>query len=148
MIPNDIQLLKKEDVKGGEKLIKVSEVMSSPVVTISARNSLQECLDIMRENNVRRLPVVEGSKLVGIIVQHDIEKALRSPGRISQTPVEWVMTKTELFVVSPEDNIIDAARLMKVRKISALPVEEGGDLLGIITDTDLLGMLIKLLEQK
>lgn len=129
-------------------MVKVSEVMASPVVTVSARNSLQECLDIMRENNVRRLPVVEGSKLVGIIVQHDIEKALRSPGRISQTPVEWVMTKTDLFVVSPEDEITDAARLMKVRKISALPVVEDGDLLGIITDSDLIGMLIKILERK
>jgi len=128
--------------------MKVSEVMASPVVTVSARNSLQECLDIMRENNVRRLPVVEGAKLVGIIVQHDIEKALRSPGRISQTPVEWVMTKTDLFVVSPEDKITDAARLMKARKISALPVVEDGDLLGIITDSDLMGMLIRLLERQ
>ncbi|NLV16358.1 MAG: CBS domain-containing protein [Syntrophomonadaceae bacterium] len=129
-------------------MMKVSEVMASPVVTVSARNSLQECLDIMRENNVRRLPVVEGAKLVGIIVQHDIEKALRSPGRISQTPVEWVMTKTDLFVVSPEDKITDAARLMKARKISALPVVEDGDLLGIITDSDLMGMLIRLLERQ
>jgi acetoin utilization protein AcuB len=121
--------------------------MSSPVITVSPRNSIQEALEIMRENDTRRLPVTDGGKLVGILVQHDIEKALRSPGRIPHTPVEWVMTK-RVHYVSPKQTVTDAARLMTVYKISALPVIDSGNLVGIITDTDLLHLLIRLMEQK
>jgi acetoin utilization protein AcuB len=120
--------------------------MSSPVITVSHRNSIQEALDIMRENDTRRLPVIDNGRLAGMLVQHDIEKALRSPGRIPHTPVEWVMTKN-VYRVSPEDNIAEAAQLMKTLKISGLPVMESDQLVGIITDTDLLEVLIKLLEQ-
>ena len=79
-------------------MIRIREIMSSPVITVSPRNSIQEALEIMRENDTRRLPVTDGGKLVGILVQHDIEKALRSPGRIPHTPVEWVMTKRVHYV--------------------------------------------------
>jgi acetoin utilization protein AcuB len=128
-------------------LIRIREIMSSPVITVSPRNSIQEALEIMRENDTRRLPVTDGGKLVGILVQHDIEKALRSPGRIPHTPVEWVMTK-RVHYVSPKQTVTDAARLMTVYKISALPVIDSGNLVGIITDTDLLHLLIRLMEQK
>jgi len=101
----------------------------------------------MRENDTRRLPVTDGGKLVGMLVQHDIEKALRSPGRIPHTPVEWVMTK-RVHYVSPEDTVTEAARLMTHYKISALPVLDSGALVGIVTDTDLLHLLVRLIEEK
>ncbi len=131
---------------GEDDLIRIRDVMSSPVVTVSPRNSIQEALDIMRENDTRRLPVIDRDKLVGMLVQHDIEKALRSPGRIPDTPVEWVMTK-RVHRVSPNDNVTMAAHLMRFHKISALPVMESDRLVGIITDTDLLDVLINLLEK-
>lgn len=128
-------------------MTRIREIMSSPVITVSPRNSIQEALEIMRENDTRRLPVTDGGKLVGMLVQHDIEKALRSPGRIPHTPVEWVMTK-RVHYVSPEDTVIEAARLMTDYKISALPVLDSGALVGIVTDTDLLHLLIRLIEEK
>lgn len=128
-------------------MIRIREIMSSPVITVSPRNSIQEALEIMRENDTRRLPVTDGGKLVGMLVQHDIEKALRSPGRIPHTPVEWVMTK-RVHYVSPEDTVTEAARLMTHYKISALPVLDSGALVGIVTDTDLLHLLVRLIEEK
>ncbi len=128
-------------------MTRIREIMSSPVITVSPRNSIQEALEIMRENDTRRLPVTDGGKLVGMLVQHDIEKALRSPGRIPHTPVEWVMTK-QVYYVSPEDTVTEAARLMTDYKISALPVLDSGALVGIVTDTDLLHLLIRLIEEK
>jgi len=127
-------------------LTRIRDIMSSPVITVSPRNSIQEALEIMRENNTRRLPVVDRDKLVGMLVQHDIEKALRSPGRIPHTPVEWVMTK-KVHHISPEHTVTEAARLMISHKISALPVIESAKVVGIITDTDLLQVLINLMEQ-
>lgn len=127
-------------------MTRIRDIMSSPVITVSPRNSIQEALEIMRENNTRRLPVVDRDKLVGMLVQHDIEKALRSPGRIPHTPVEWVMTK-KVHYISPEHTVTEAARLMISHKISALPVIESAKVVGIITDTDLLQVLINLMEQ-
>ncbi|MGI6549747.1 MAG: CBS domain-containing protein [Syntrophomonadales bacterium] len=126
-------------------MTRIKDVMSSPVITVSPRHSIQEALEIMRDNDTRRLPVIDRGKLVGMLVQHDIENALRSPGRIPHTPVEWVMTKKVRYV-SPEDTIPEAARIMRSHKISALPVIDAGKLVGIITDTDLLQVLINLLE--
>lgn len=128
-------------------MIKVRDIMSSPVITVSPRNSIQQALEIMKENDTRRLPVTDGGQLVGILVQHDIEKALRSPGRIPHTPVEWVMTK-EVHYVSPDQPVNEAARMMTYYKISALPVIDSGNLVGIVTDTDMLHLLIEMLEQK
>ena len=127
-------------------MVRIKDIMSSPVITVSPRNSIQEALEIMREFNTRRLPVIDKGKLVGMLVQHDIENALRSPGRIPHTPVEWVMTKKVHFI-SPENTATDAARLMISHKISALPVIESERLVGIVTDTDLLQVLIRLMEQ-
>jgi CBS domain-containing protein len=127
--------------------LKVKELMSAPAITVSSRNSIQEALEIMRDSNIRRLPVVEGRQLVGILVQHDIEKGLRRPGVICEAPVEWVMTPAPVHTVSPDHDVVEAATVMKERKISVLPVVEGGRLVGIITDTDILGLFIKTFHQ-
>ncbi len=127
-------------------MTRIKDIMSSPVITVSPRNSIQEALEIMRDNNTRRLPVTDRGKLVGMLVQHDIENALRSPGRIPHTPVEWVMTK-KVHYISPDETIPETARIMITHKISALPVIESGELVGIITDTDLLQVLIRLCEE-
>jgi acetoin utilization protein AcuB len=121
--------------------------MTSEVITVRARVSLQEALHIMREHNFRRLPVVESGRLVGMVVQHDIEKALRQPGMVPEAPVEWVMTRDPLSI-GPDDDIVLAALLLKDHKISGLPVMEDGRLVGIITDTDLLQAFIEVMQNR
>ncbi|MGE5403827.1 MAG: CBS domain-containing protein [Candidatus Saccharibacteria bacterium] len=127
--------------------MKVNEAMHAPVITVTPHNSLQETLEIMRDNNLRRLPVLEGNELVGIIVQHDIEKALRRPGTIYESPVDWVMTKTPIYTIEPGASIVEAARMMKDLKISAIPVVEAERLVGIISDTDILEIFISIMER-
>ncbi|MGE5416201.1 MAG: CBS domain-containing protein [Acidobacteriota bacterium] len=127
--------------------MKVKEAMHAPVITVTPHNSLQETLEIMRDNNLRRLPVLEGEELVGIIVQHDIEKALRRPGTIYESPVDWVMTKKPVYSIEPEASIVEAARMMKDLKISAIPVVEAEKLVGIISDTDILEIFIDVMQR-
>ncbi|MCR4400618.1 MAG: CBS domain-containing protein [Syntrophomonadaceae bacterium] len=127
--------------------MKVRDRMTSEVITVRARVSLQEALHIMREHNFRRLPVVESGRLVGMVVQHDIEKALRQPGMVPEAPVEWVMTRDPLSI-GPDDDIVLAALLLKDHKISGLPVMEDGRLVGIITDTDLLQAFIEVMQNR
>ena len=120
--------------------------MSSPAITVGARNTLKQALELMKTNDIRRLPVVEGDKLEGMLVQHDIETALQKPGIIQQTPVEWVMTKNPL-TVGPEDDLIFAAVLLRDYKISGLPVMEDNQLVGIITDMDIIQAFIELYRE-
>lgn len=126
-------------------MVRVRDRMTSRVVTVSPRNRLSEALQIMKENDFRRLPVVNNGALVGMLVQHDIEKALRQPGIIPEAPVEWVMSKNPL-TVSPDDDIVFAALLLKDNKISGLPVMDGDELVGIITDTDILQAFIEVMQ--
>lgn len=126
--------------------MRVKDRMSSPAITVGARNTLKEALEIMKNNNIRRLPVVEGDILVGMLVQHDIETALQKPGIIQQTPVEWVMTRNPL-TVGPEDDLVFAAVLLRDYKISGLPVMEDNQLVGIITDMDIIQAFIELYRE-
>jgi CBS domain-containing protein len=120
--------------------------MTHPVVAVQTRSTLEQALWTMTEYEYRRLPVLEDLNVVGMIVQHDIERALRLPGVVLQTPVKWVMT-SRVITVSPDDDLATAARIVRNRQVSALPVLAQERLVGIITERDLLDVLIILLEE-
>ncbi|WP_018087054.1 CBS domain-containing protein [Desulfurispora thermophila] len=124
--------------------MKVKDRMVRDVVTINANASIKEALTLMQKKGLRRLPVLENGRLVGVIVEHDIEKVLTRPGGYPETPVSWAMSYKYIFTAGPEDDIKTAARLMLDKKISCLPVVENGRLVGIITETDLLNAFIEL----
>lgn len=120
--------------------MKVKDLMTTELITVDSRKSIDYALRLMREYNIRRLPVVEGGRLLGMIVQHDIEIALRRPGVIPETPVDWVMTK-ELWTTTPEADLAEAIGELITHKISALPVLDGSSLVGLISEIDVLRMV-------
>lgn len=123
----------------------VKEVMTTEVVTISPRCKLEQVLWVMNDKKVYHLPVVEDGRVVGMVVQHDIERALRSPQLVMKSPVEWVMTRNPI-TVSADTPIAQAGQLMVDMKISCLPVVEAGILVGMLGTSDMLKILIKILE--
>jgi CBS domain-containing protein len=133
--------------------VKVSEWMTKNVVTTRRQTSISSAHQIMRENNVRRLPVVEDGKLVGIITIGDVREASPSDATTlsiwelnylwAQLTVEKVMTRS-VFTVKAETPILDAAEMMLEHKVSGLPVvNDAGVLTGIITESDIFRMLIR-----
>lgn len=126
--------------------MKVRDIMTTRVITISPDALLREALQVMNEKGFRRLPVVENGILVGMLVKYDIEKALNRPVIFPETPVDWIMSK-DLVTVSPDDNIMLAARLFLDRKIGGIPVVENSRLVGIITDSDILKAFIEMGER-
>ncbi|MGE5390757.1 MAG: CBS domain-containing protein [Deltaproteobacteria bacterium] len=126
--------------------MKVKDIMFQNVFTVDDRKPISLALALMHEKGIRRLPVLADGKLVGIIVQHDIEKAFNRPGVIAETPVDWIMTKHPI-IISPEEDLITAARIMIANKISGLPVMEGDHLVGIISEIDVLKVLVDILEK-
>jgi acetoin utilization protein AcuB len=109
----------------------------------------------MVNNKIRRLPVVDRGVLVGIITLEDLRRMMPAdvirvdPGRISdmlsKMPVRRVMTR-DPKTVSASAPLIEAARQMLEHKIGALPVMEGGNLVGIITESDIFRALVKQLQ--
>jgi len=132
----------------------VADIMKPNPVTVTPRNAIRTAINLMREGGYRRLPVVDRGRLVGIITDRDLRRAANSPFVVREQwydnfildhiEVGSCMTPNPL-TIEPNVPIADAARLMRNHKIGGLPVVTDGQLVGIITETDLLDFLIELL---
>jgi acetoin utilization protein AcuB len=131
----------------------VAEAMTASVVTISSEQTLLEALTALRAHRIRHLPVVDGSTLVGIITDRDVKRATPSVFSgdrdefdrvLASTTVSHVMTRA-LITVAPETPLRRAVDIFLDRRIGALPVVDGGRLVGILTDIDILRVACDLL---
>ena len=123
--------------------LSVRDVMSTELVTVAGGASARQAYEIMRDRRIRHLPVVESGRLIGILSDRDLRPILLSPGLAGATVAE-LMSEAPT-TVTPEAPVEDAASLLVVRKIGCLPVVEDGRLVGIVTETDLLAVLVELL---
>ncbi len=128
--------------------------MTPNPIVIDPETSILDALHIMKEKKVRRLPVVAHGKLVGIVTEKDLRESpsLKATSLsifelnylLAKTPVSEVMTKDPI-TVTPDTTIEEAAVIMRDNQISGLPVVEDGKIVGIVTETDIFDMLVKLL---
>jgi len=137
----------------------VYERMTRHPITVSPDTPVTEALQMMREHNVRRFPVIEKktNRLVGIVTEKELLYASPSPVTslsiheihylMSKITVDEVMT-TELVTVVEDTAIEEAALLMVDNKVGALPVMRGQQLVGIITETDLFKTFIELFSAR
>jgi len=131
----------------------VGERMTHPVVFATPDMSIQDALQLMRKENIRRTPVVKDGKLVGIVSDKDLLNASPSDATslsiwelnylLSKIKVEEVMTGV-VISVTEDTPIEEAARIMSDNKIGGLPVLRNGSVVGIITETDLFHLLLEL----
>lgn len=135
----------------------VADIMTANPTTVTPRNAIRTAINLMREGGYRRLPVVDRGRLVGIITDRDLRRAANSPFVVREQwydnfildhiEVGSCMTPNPL-TVEPSASIVEATRLMRNHKIGGLPVVADGQLVGIITETDLLDFLIELLTSE
>ena len=121
--------------------------METKLVTISANDRLSTVDDIMTLGRVRHIPVVQAGRLVGVVSQRDLLRASLSAlsehrdaerrAFLSVVEIARVMS-TPPIVVSPEATIEQAAAIMASKRIGCLPVLENDELVGMITETDIL----------
>jgi acetoin utilization protein AcuB len=122
--------------------MRINKIMSHAVVTVSAGASSTEAAALMKEYDIRHLPVVDQDRLVGLVTLSDVREAL-FPSMLTHIQVRDLMV-SEPITIGPEALIEEAARIIYRRKIGCLPVVDEGDrLVGILTVADLLTALIE-----
>ena len=126
---------------------RVRDIMQEKVVTISDGDTLSTVEDIMTLGHVRHMPVVHAGKLVGVVSERDLLRASLSnltefgseQRRAFLTVVEIArVMSTPPIVIEADAGVQEAARVMAENKIGCLPVVDGGTLVGMLTETDLL----------
>lgn len=132
----------------------VGERMTKPVITISPDMPIVEALDLMKREHIRRTPVIDNGKLVGIVSDKDLLNASPSPATslsvwelnylLSKVKVADVMTR-DVITVTEDTPIEKAARIMADNKIGGLPVVSNNEVVGIITETDLFKIFLELM---
>ena len=119
----------------------VGDIMHAAPLTITQRDSLAAAQALMERAGVRQLPVVENGVLLGMLSERDLHA---HTGYLERTKVDAAMS-TEPATVAAADSAVHAAQLLLARKINALPVIEGTQLVGIVSRSDVLRLLVEVL---
>jgi acetoin utilization protein AcuB len=135
----------------------VRKKMKKDLFTITKDERMTVAKKIIKEKNIRHLPVVDGKKLIGLVTNMDIRKAEASPATsleirelhylLDKLTVGEIMTRN-VITISPDISIEEATTLLHDNKIGCLPVVEDGVLVGMITENDVMEILIEVMGMK
>ena len=126
--------------------MKISEIMTRAAVTDQADDTVADAARKMWEQQTGSLLVMDGEELLGIITERDILKAVATGVPLHETRVSDAMTK-DVVTVHPSASLREAAGVMAERWIRHLPVVERGNVLGILSQRDLTGVLAGALNE-
>jgi acetoin utilization protein AcuB len=128
--------------------------MKHPVITVTPEMPINEALNLMKSERIRRAPVIKGGNLIGIVSAKDLLNASPSPVTslsiwemnylLSKITVKDVMTQ-KVLTVTENTPIEEAAKIMADNKVGGLPVLRDGKVVGIITETDLFKVFLELM---
>lgn len=116
--------------------MRIQDVMSSDVVRVGPQTSIAVAREQLRRAEIDHLVIVEGSRVVGIVAGRDL------PSGDDEKPIRTVMA-TDVATIEPEATLRHAAGIMRGRGVGSLPVVSQGQLVGIVTTSDLLTALAK-----
>lgn len=131
----------------------VRDIMITEVTTLQRNDSLQLVKDIMTLGRVRHFPVMDDGKVVGVVSQRDLYKAslgsvMKYGEKAQRAFLEGIVVKEVMsdppITIAPHASVQEAARLMMEKKVGCLPVLEGAQLVGIVTETDMLKLVAEM----
>lgn len=134
--------------------MRIRDVMTKNPITVDSETLVIDARKIMQENNIRRLPIVDKGKLVGIVTQHDLLEASPSPATslsvhelnylLSKMKVKEIMKRNPV-TISPDTPFEEALKIGQEKKIGSFPVVENGKLVGIATESDIVRFMSRAL---
>jgi len=116
--------------------LKIKEIMTTDVRTVSANDSISEAANIMKQLDVGAVPVVDNNILVGIVTDRDLVLRGLAVGKNSNERVSNIMTK-DITTVTPDMDIHKVADIMASKQIRRLPIVENNQLVGIVSIGDM-----------
>ena len=129
----------------------IGSIMRTDLITVSPKTSLVEAKELLDQNHINHLLVVKNDKLVGVVSDRDLKQNWASPATtlsahelaylLQKLTVGMIMVKT-VVTATPDITIERAAYIMQVNDISSLPITTNGKLVGIVTSTDVMGVLL------
>ena len=139
-------------------MTRIRSWMNDAVITVRPRDSVLHARELLERHRINQLPVTVDGTLVGIVTDRDLRDAFPSVflsmeprrrwRRTAGThpvaiPVQDVMT-TELLTLNSAAPVAEAARLMRLERIGAVPIVDGGHLVGILTRSDVLDAYVEM----
>jgi CBS domain-containing protein len=133
--------------------IAVSSIMTKQIVAITLSEDIERAETLFKRYKIKHIPVVSNDVIVGMLSYTDLMRISIAETKYNDEhsidsivfnhfTIEQVMTKTVVTVTS-ETSIKEAAKILVKNEFHALPVVDDGDLVGIVTTTDILNYLIK-----
>jgi CBS domain-containing protein len=134
--------------------IPVSSIMSTQLVILNTTDSLEKAEHLFKKHKIRHIPVIEGQrKIVGMLSLTDLLRISFADGAYEdeediESVVYEMFTLSQVMAknvksVAPKTSVKEVAELLAAREFHAVPVVEDGDLVGIVTTTDLIKYLLK-----
>jgi signal-transduction protein with cAMP-binding, CBS, and nucleotidyltransferase domain len=115
----------------------VNEVMNKDVLTLDKSTSLQETAEHMKKLSIGCVIVTENDNPIGIITERDFVTKIAAEGRPLFTEIKEVMS-SPVITINSKETIWEASELMKEKLIHKLPVTDNGNIVGIITTSDIV----------
>ena len=134
----------------------VSDVMQRDLVTLHEQENLDLAFTLMQLARIRHLPVIREEKLVGLISHRGLLHASVSPlehltpqqeAAFRRSILVSEVMKRDLQTVTPATTLLEAAKMMLIQKLGCLPVEQHGELVGILTEADFLRLMLESLQR-
>jgi len=140
---NDAGMITRVEELGYE--LKISQVMTTNVVTLSPDMTMLEALDVIKQHRISGAPVTVDGELIGIISTEDLIRALRD-GRIDRKVSDYM--STGLITAKATDKVVEALKVFSKTKVGRLPVvDENNKLVGLLTKGDITNGLLNALQR-
>lgn len=135
----------------------VREIMTTEVTTVQETETMFDAAIIFTRSSLRHLPVLRDTKIVGVLTERDVKRF--APGLLSgvsseqynhlleTTPLSKVMTRDPM-TLKPDQHVADAADIFSTKRFGCLPVVEDGKLVGIVTTSDMLKLMAKMMKDQ
>jgi len=132
--------------------VPISKIMSRNIVTVNIEESLKETEKLMLKNHIRHIPIMNESRLIGIVSLTDLQRigfadAYNNEEKSVDNVIYELLTLEQVMVKSPitiqqDCSIKEASQILVDNEFHALPILDGEELVGIVTTTDLIRYFI------